>query len=63
MKNYTKMKYLFDKNSKNRKFEVDYLVLMWNSRCQEKGKHGKFEALWLGPFVITGKGGENLYYL
>jgi len=39
------------------------MVLMWNSRAQEKDKHGKFEALWVGPFVITGKGGEDSYYL
>lgn len=30
-----------------------------NARCQEKGKHGKFESLWLGPFVVTGKRGED----
>jgi len=39
------------------------MVLMWNARAQEKGKHGKFEALWIGPFVITGKGGEDSCYL
>lgn len=59
----SQMKYLFDKKAKDRKFEVNDLVLMWNARCRENGKHGKFEALWLGPFVIIGKGGEDSYYL
>lgn len=36
------MKYFFDKKSKDKKFEVNYLVLMWNARCQENGKHGNF---------------------
>lgn len=39
------------------------MVLMWNARGQEKGKYGTFEALWLGPFVITDKCGEDSYYL
>jgi len=59
----SQVKYLFDKKAKDRKFEIDDLVLMWNSRCQEKGKHGKFESLWLGPFVIFGKGGDDSYHL
>lgn len=63
VKSQSQMKYLFDKKAKDRKFEVNYLVLMWNARIQEKGKHGKFKALWLGPFVIISKGGEDSYYL
>jgi len=26
------------------------LVLKWDAPKQEKGKHEKFEALWIGPF-------------
>lgn len=54
---------MFDKKEKDRKFEENDLVLMWNGRCQEKGKHGKFEALWLGCFVVVGNKGEDSYYL
>ena len=30
---------------------------------QNKGKHGKFEALGLGPFIIFEKVGEHSYFL
>ncbi|XP_057825101.2 uncharacterized protein LOC131037082 [Cryptomeria japonica] len=40
-------------------FEIDDLVLLLNSRAQDKGKHGKFEALWLGLFIITVKNRED----
>lgn len=36
---------------------------MWNARAQGKGKHGKFESLWVGPFFITGKNGVDSYFL
>ncbi|XP_057825950.2 uncharacterized protein LOC131037778 [Cryptomeria japonica] len=48
-----KSKYLFDKKTSERKFEINNLVLLWNARAQDKGKHGKFEALWPGPFVVA----------
>jgi hypothetical protein len=28
------------------------LVLKWDAPKKDKGKHGKFEALWIGPFKI-----------
>lgn len=59
----SQIKYLFDKKEKDRKFEESDMALLWNARCQDKGKHGKFEALWIGHFVITSKGGEDSYYL
>lgn len=36
---------------------------MWNARARDKGKHDKFEYLWIGPFVITGKNGVDSYLL
>jgi hypothetical protein len=32
--------------------EVD-LVMKWDATRQEKGKHGKFDSLWTGSFVIS----------
>lgn len=49
----SQVKYLFDKREKDKKFNENDMVLLWNTRCQDKGKHGKFEGLWIGPFVIT----------
>lgn len=54
-----KEKYLFDKKAKDRNLQEGELVLMWNASTLDKGKHGKFEALWIGPFVITGKNGVD----
>ena len=46
------MEALFDKKDKNRSFEEGDLVLMWDTRHEDFGKHGKFDHLWIGPFVI-----------
>lgn len=37
--------------------------MTWNAKNQEKGKHGKFKAIWLGTFEIIGKHGEYSYFL
>ena len=29
------------------------MVLRWDARKEQKGKHGKFDNLWLGPFIIS----------
>jgi hypothetical protein len=38
-------------------------VLIWDARNEDKGKHGKFDHLWLGPFKITAYHGSNAYLL
>lgn len=47
------MKDTFDKREKENYFKVDDLVLAWDARREEKGKHGKFYILWFGPFIIA----------
>jgi len=47
-----KMNKVFDKHTKVDDFKVDDLVLKWDARNEHKGKHGKFDYLWLGPFKI-----------
>ena len=39
------------------------MVLKWDSRREEKGKHGKFENLWKGPYVIHSIRGHNAFFL
>ena len=34
-------------------FHLGYLVLKWDAQRKDKGKHGKFETLWVGPFKIS----------
>jgi len=38
-------------------------VLKWDSRREEKGKHGKFYFLWKGPYVIYAFIGNNDFFL
>ncbi|XP_059073218.1 uncharacterized protein LOC131874027 [Cryptomeria japonica] len=63
VKAHDQMKKLYDKRVTDRKFEIDDWVLMWDSINEDKGNYGKFEALWLGPYVIMEKVGENAYYI
>ena len=34
-------------------FSVADMVLRWDARKEQKGKHGKFDNLWFGPFLIS----------
>jgi hypothetical protein len=47
-----KIKEIFDKKVKKEYFQLGDLVLKWDAQRKYKGKHGKFEALWVGPFKI-----------
>jgi hypothetical protein len=44
-------------------FKLGDLVLKWDARNEDKGKHGKFDHLWLGPFEIAAYRGSNAYIL
>lgn len=57
------MKRLYEKRTTTRKFEIVDWVLMWDARNQDKGKNRKFEALWLGPYMVIEKEGEDAYFL
>ena len=57
------MKDNFDKKVKKDLFTVGDLVLRWDARKDEKGKHGKFDNLWIGPFSIIKILGNNTFVL
>ena len=38
-------------------------MLKWDSRREEKDKHGKFDFLWKGPYVIYGYRGNNDFFI
>ena len=40
----------FDKHKSGKEFEVGDLVLNWDHPNDEKGKHTKFQHLWIVPF-------------
>ena len=47
------MKRWFDKHKAgNKEFEVGDLVLKWDHPHDEKGKHTKFQQLWVGLFKL-----------
>jgi hypothetical protein len=58
-----KMKAIFDKKAKDKKFLPGDLVLKWEARKEDAGKHGKFDHLWFGPFKIAIVEGINSFSL
>jgi hypothetical protein len=58
-----KMKSIFDRRAKQRNFIPGDLVLRWDSRREDHGKHGKFDHLWLGPYKIVAVEGNNSFSL
>ena len=57
------MKKLFDKRKKACDFKIGDKVLKWDSRREDKGKHGKFDSLWQGPYIIQSTIGPNAFFL
>ena len=47
-----KIKERFEKKIKENTFSSRDIVLRWDARKEQKGKHGKFESLWFGPFIV-----------
>ena len=39
------------------------MILRWDARRDDKGKHGKFENLWFGPFRIPNFLDNNTFVL
>ena len=58
-----KLKKTFDKRTKVEDFCVGNKVLRWDSRREDKGKHGKLDFLWKGPYIIHVVQGNNTYFL
>ena len=52
-----------DKKAKARDFRVGQRVLLWDSTHEDRGKHTKFQHLWLGPFTIAQVLGNNAFCL
>jgi hypothetical protein len=57
------MKALFDQKAKDREFLPGDLVLKWEARKEDVGKHGKFDQIWCGPYKITASEGKNAFLL
>ena len=57
------IKNIFDRRTKASNFKVGEKVLKWDSRREDKGKHGKFDNLWLVPYLIHSVAGNNAFFL
>jgi len=57
------MKAIFDKKSKEREFLLGDLVLKWEARREDTGKHVKIDHLWFGPFKIAVVEGKKSFSL
>ena len=54
----------FDKKSvEKNKFSVGDLVLKWDKGHEDKGKHTKFQSLWIGPFTVQKNLCQHTYRL
>jgi hypothetical protein len=53
----------FDKKVNKEDFQLGDLVLKWDSPKQDKGKHSKFEYLWIGTFKISEVFSNNTFKL
>jgi hypothetical protein len=58
-----RIKDTFDRKEKVDNFQVGDWVLKWDALRQDKGKHGKFDSLWTGPFMITQVQHNNTFIL
>lgn len=58
-----KIKKIFNKRIKEDDFFIGDQVLKWDSWREDKVKHGKFDFLWQGPYVVYGYRGNNYFFI
>ena len=58
-----KVKEIFYKKIKKDVFAMGDLVLRKDAQKDEKGKHGKFDNLWIGSFTVIKIFGNNTFVL
>ena len=57
------MKEIFDRRMKPDDFQLGDVVFFWDAPHEEKGKHGNFDHMWMGPYNISAFRGKNSYLL
>eukprot|EP00253_Pinus_taeda_P033990 PITA_33990 len=58
-----RIKRIYYRKAKADIFQLDEVVLRWDAHHEDKGKHGKFENLWKGPYKIVAYRGQNAFLL
>ena len=57
------IKNIFDRKTQADDFKIGDIVLRWDARNEEKGKHGKFENMCKGPYNIVVFIGNKAFFL
>jgi hypothetical protein len=57
------IKIYFDQSATVKNFQKGELVLLWNKAKEKPSMHTKFEALWIGPYIVEKILGFNSYML
>ena len=57
------MKRTFDKKTSSNDFQLGDLVLKWDELKSRPRKYTKFDAMWAGPYIITGTTQNNAFHL
>ena len=60
---HERIKRIYDQKTKEDDFKIGDVVLRWDARNEDKGKHGKFENLWKGLCHISAFLGKNAFLL
>ena len=58
-----KVKRNFDRSSRPRIFQKGDTVFSWDKRREKPSKHGKFDSLWMGSYIIHDIAGVNSFHL
>ena len=58
-----RIKNIFNRKVKTDDFQLRDSMLKWDARNEYKRKHGKFDNLWQGPYIISTFNGRNAYFL
>jgi hypothetical protein len=62
-RNQSKVKKAFDGSTRQRDFMIGDTVLLWDKGREKPGKQGKFDSLWLGPYLIREIARPNSFHL
>ena len=57
------MKEIFDIRNNPDDFQLGDVVFLWDTPHEDKGKHGKFDHPWKGPYKIVSFKGNKAYVL
>ena len=53
----------FDQRTRDVKFGIGDIVLLWDKVKEKPGKHGKLEKIWMGPYRVSKIAGKGSIYL